>query len=165
MADDLLKDLENGEPVNRNARARIIVIGGELDEPAFMRVVEEQGAAVVADEICFSTRYYSQLVPDSGDPIETLCESYMFSIPCARMIGAFPDRYERIQSLMKKYNAEGAIFQRMKFCDPWGGDAHNLLHRKKSSPMHLLVLDREYGVVSTGQIKTRVQAFLESMGK
>ena len=96
---------------------------------------------------------------------ETICRGYFFNIPCARMIGGFPKRYEQIQTLMAQYQAKGVIFQRIKFCDPWGGEAHKMLHRKKTTGLHLLVLDREYGVISTGQIKTRVQAFLETMGK
>jgi len=165
LADELIAELEEGEPEKREVRARVVVIGGELDEPEFLRVIESQGAAVVADNVCFSTRYFSQLIPNAGDPMEAICRSYFFNIPCARMIGGFPERYERLRKLMTKYRADGVIFQRMKFCDPWGGDAHSMLHRKKTTGMHLLTLDREYGVISTGQIKTRIQAFLEAMGK
>jgi benzoyl-CoA reductase subunit C len=165
LADELIADIEATEPEDRNIRARIVVIGGELDEPEFLRIIEGQGAAVVADNVCFSTRYFSQLIQNAGDPLETICRGYLFNIPCSRMIGMFPQRYEQLEKLMRKYNAEGVIFQRMKFCDPWGGDAHNMMHRKKTTGMHLLVLDREYGVSSVGQVKTRVQAFLESLGK
>lgn len=165
LADDLLPVLEEADPEGDPPRARVAVIGGELDEPEFLRAIESMGAAVVADNVCFSTRYFDQLIQNAGDPFEALCRGYFFNIPCARMIGGFPDRYDRVQGLLERFGADGVIFQRMKFCDPWAGDAHNLLRRKKSGGLNLLILDREYGVISTGQIKTRVQAFLESMGK
>jgi len=164
-ADELIAELKNHPPEARPIRARVVVIGGELDEPAFLRVIESQGAAVVADNVCFSARSFSQMIPVEGNLLEAICRGYFFNIPCARMIGGFPKRYEQIEALVKKYQAKGVIFQRMKFCDPWGGEAHKMLHRKKTTGLHLLVLDREYGVISTGQIKTRVQAFLETMGK
>lgn len=164
LADSLVSCLPDASPLERPVRARVVVIGGELDEPEFLRLIESQGAAVVADNICFSARAFSQKIPLEGDPLETLCRGYLFNIPCARMIGAFPDRYRQLEILMAKYQARGVIFQRMKFCDPWGGDAHKMLHRKKTTGLSLLVLDREYGIISTGQIKTRVQAFLEAMG-
>jgi benzoyl-CoA reductase/2-hydroxyglutaryl-CoA dehydratase subunit BcrC/BadD/HgdB len=165
IADELIPELEATGPEGEPPRARLAVIGSELDEPGFLRAIESQGAAVVADNVCFSTRYFDQLIQNAGDPLEAICRGYFFKIPCARMIGGFPRRYEQIQGLMSRYRVDGAIFQRMKFCDPWAGEAHNLLRRKKTTGMHLLVLDREYGVISTGQIKTRVQALLEAMGK
>ena len=57
------------------------------------------------------------------------------------------------------------IFQRMKFCDIWAGESHNILWRMKKAGIPILVLDREYQVSASGQVQTRVQAFLESMGK
>jgi benzoyl-CoA reductase/2-hydroxyglutaryl-CoA dehydratase subunit BcrC/BadD/HgdB len=51
---------------------------------------------------------------------------------------------------------------RIVFCDPWGADLHNILHRlKEENAFPMLSLSREYGVVPTGQIRTRVQAFVE----
>ena len=49
-------------------------------------------------------------------------------------------------------------------CQIWSSDVHNLRHRLRENPLPLLVIDREYGTVSTGQIKTRVQAFMERLG-
>jgi benzoyl-CoA reductase/2-hydroxyglutaryl-CoA dehydratase subunit BcrC/BadD/HgdB len=70
-----------------------------------------------------------------------------------------------VQRLVTQCRADGVIFQRMKFCDVWGLEAHNMLRRYKMNDGHILVLEREYGVVATGQVKTRVQAFMEAMGK
>ena len=49
----------------------------------------------------------------------------------------------------------------MKFCDPWGAEAHKLRLRCKRMGVPLLVIEREYGLVHAGQVRTRVQAFLE----
>jgi len=165
LADALIPALKSSSPEGPPPRARLVVIGGELDEPDFVRAIESQGALVVGDDVCFSTRHFSQLIENEGDPFEAVCRGYFFKVSCARMIGGFPERYALVRDLMVKHRADGAVFQRMKFCDPWGGEAHNFMRRKKAEGMNLLVLDREYGVISTGQIKTRVQAFLESMGK
>ena len=56
--------------------------------------------------------------------------------------------------------ADGVVFERIVFCDPWGADLHNINSRiKKENPFPMLALTREYNIVATGQIKTRVQAF------
>ena len=55
------------------------------------------------------------------------------------------------------------VFQRLKFCDPFGGEAHNLTHRLRKLGIPLLVLEREYGSSALGQVETRVQAFMEQI--
>lgn len=164
MADELLASLENLVPSTR-PRARIVIIGGELDEPEFVRVIEGQGAQVVGDNTCFGTRNSSQLVPEAGDPFEMMCRHYFYNVSCARTVGGFSARFEQIEKLIRECNADGVIFQKMKFCDVWGSDQHKCINRFKLKGRPLLVLDREYGVGGSGQVKTRTQAFLETLGK
>jgi benzoyl-CoA reductase/2-hydroxyglutaryl-CoA dehydratase subunit BcrC/BadD/HgdB len=75
----------------------------------------------------------------------------------------FRDRFKSLLDTVSDYNAEGLIFQRIKFCQLWGAEYHNLLEACREVKIPLLSLEREYGVISTGQIKTRVQAFLEKI--
>ncbi len=165
LADELLEALENEPPAQDNLRARVIVVGGELDEPKFLEVIESMGAAVVGDNVCFGARSFEELIPEAGEPFETLCRNTFYNVPCSRMVGGFPQRYENVQKQLNRAKADGVIFQRIKFCDPWGAEAHNMMHRYRNSSGHILILEREYGVMATGQVKTRVQAFLEAMGK
>lgn len=165
LADELLAELKEAPPPEEKPRARVVVVGGELDEPRFLEVIESMGAAVVGDGVCFGTRYFDELIPEAGDPFETMCRHTFFRVPCSRMVGGFPKRYEYVEQLTSHCQADGVIFQKMKFCDPWSAEAHNMLHRFKNTDGHLLILEREYDVIATGQVKTRVQAFMEAMGK
>ena len=90
-----------------------------------------------------------------------LRKRYFFKVSCARMIGNFPDRFDHVLRTIKKHRIDGVVFQRLKFCDPWGGEAHNLGRRLKRHGIPVLFLDREYGHPNKGQVGTRVQAFIE----
>lgn len=164
----LLEDLASGlrgREGERNYRARLVIAGGELDEPDFIQNIEEQEGLVVAEDVCFGIRSYWDDVAEDGDPWENLLARYLFHVPCARMVGSFASRAEFLSRLVRDFHADGVIFQRMKFCDIWAGEAHNILWRMKQENIPILVLDREYQVSASGQVKTRVQAFLEAMGK
>jgi benzoyl-CoA reductase/2-hydroxyglutaryl-CoA dehydratase subunit BcrC/BadD/HgdB len=163
LADRLIEAAEHGEPLP-NVRARVILYGGELDDPRFIQVIESQGAHVVGDLLCFGARGLENEIETSDEPLKAIAKSYLHQISCARMIGLFPNRYEALKRLTVESNAHGIIFQRIKFCQIWGNEAFNLLHRFKSDPVPFLVIDREYGTVSTGQLRTRVQGFLERLG-
>ena len=164
LADRLLESLEAREPLEI-PRARLMLIGAELDEPDFVAAIESQGARVVADNLCFGSRSVLPAIVEDGDNLlKTLAETYFFRLSCARMIGNFPDRWEELKRAAHHTRADGVVFQRLLFCDPWGADLHNLqLRNRKENAFPVLALSREYGVVPTGQVKTRVQAFVEKI--
>jgi bzd-type benzoyl-CoA reductase N subunit len=164
LLDKFLDAIEGGDGMP-SYRARLILTGGEFDEPAYLRNIEEQGGLVVAEDVCFGIRHFSGLVEEEGDIRDNILKRYLYHVPCARMVGQFPARVEALMNLVKTYDADGVVFTRMKFCDPWASDAHNLQWRLKDEKVPLLILDREYGVMASGQVKTRVQAFLEKIGK
>ncbi|MFC1474443.1 2-hydroxyacyl-CoA dehydratase subunit D [bacterium] len=164
LADRLLEKLESRPGLDTSA-GRLLLIGAELDETEYVEAIESQGALVVADLLCFGAR--SVLPPideDAPDPLEAIARAYFFRPSCARMIGDFPARWEALNNAVADAGADGVVFARIVFCDPWGAEVHNVLHRvKKESPFPVLSLSREYGVVSSGQLRTRVQAFLEQI--
>ena len=162
IADQLIVSAKESEPV-QNIRGRLLLTGGPLDDPRFVRAIESQGAHIAGDLFCFGTRGLGVEVEQGPKPMESLARAYLYQIPCARMMGEFPRRYQALLDLYRDCKAQGIIFQRIKFCQIWSSDVHNLRHRLQENPVPLLVLDREYGTVSTGQIKTRVQGFLESL--
>jgi len=164
LLEDLAAGLKKRAGISGH-RARLVVAGGELDEPAFIENIEAQKGLVVAEDVCFGLRSFWDDVSEEGDPWENLLTRYLFHVPCARMVGSFSDRADFLIRLVKDFRADGIIFQRMKFCDIWAGEAHNALWRMKREGIPILVLDREYQVPASGQVQTRVQAFLESMGK
>ena len=153
------------EKTKKKYRARLILAGGELDEPDYLNTIEEVGGVIVGEELCFGERQAKDLVEETENPLEAIARRYFFKVPCARMVGGFPDRLESIVSKVKERNADGVIFQRIKFCDPWAAEAHNLRHRLRERGIPALFLEREYGVLAVGQVKTRVQGFLEQLGK
>jgi benzoyl-CoA reductase/2-hydroxyglutaryl-CoA dehydratase subunit BcrC/BadD/HgdB len=164
MADRLMEALDD-RPGLPSPRGRLILMGAELDEPEFVAAVESQGALVVADMLCFGERSVLDLINEkAADPMDTIAQAYFFRPSCARMIGDFPNRWKNLKQLATAVAADGIVFEKIVFCDPWAAEQHNLTIRsKKEEFIPMLTLSREYGIVPTGQIKTRVQAFVEKI--
>ena len=73
--------------------------------------------------------------------------------------------FDSVRSLAKSRRADGVVLVAMKFCDTWG-NASTLLSRKlRAAGIPVLRLEREYILAGEGQMATRVQAFLESLGR
>lgn len=160
LSGDALRGVSSRRPLD-TPRARVLLIGAELDDPRYVATIESAGAGVVADELCFGSRsVLDPIDPDCPDPLDAIARAYFFRRSCARMIGDFPRRWATIREHVQRDRIDGAIFQRLLFCDPWGADQHNVMLRSKGE-IPVLFLTREYGVVPTGQLRTRVQAFVE----
>ena len=164
LADRLIPALKD-RPGLESSRGRLVLIGAELDEPEFVEAVESQGALVVADLLCFGARSIVDPIDENApDPLDAVGRAYFFRPSCARMMGDFPNRWKNTKKLVEDARADGVIFERIVFCDPWGAEVYNFLKRaEKENAFPVLSLTREYNIVPTGQVKTRVQAFVEKI--
>lgn len=162
LIEQLLRETA-GEQETRKYRARFIVSGGELDEPDFVKLIEDQGGMVVYEDTCFGARHYEDLVSEDGDPLTQIAERYFYKVPCGRMVNSFAPRYKNIEQIMKDYQADGIISQRIMHCIVNANHAYHFSRRSKTTEIPTLVLDREYLGGSQGQMKTRVQAFIENI--
>jgi bzd-type benzoyl-CoA reductase N subunit len=148
--------------ITYSGRARLMVIGSVMDNPEFIHSIEDVGALVVTDELCTSTRYWSDPVVLNWSPLESISRRYLNNFPCARMVPS-DGRFDRIIQLAKEYKVDGVISQTIRYCVPYAHDVPLVTERLKQVGIPTLSLDVEYGTSGSGQIRTRVQAFLEML--
>ncbi|MFX1449709.1 MAG: 2-hydroxyacyl-CoA dehydratase subunit D [Promethearchaeota archaeon] len=156
----LLKELDGKKGIS-DARGRIMVVGSLLDDPEYVKLIEDQGGLVVIDSLCYGTRYFWDLVDEKKDPIEALAERYLSKISCPRMTDGHLERTNFVKEMIKDFNVNGVLLQRMKFCPFWWGEIFMLRRELKEQEIPTLELEREYVLSGSGAIKTRIQAFLE----
>ena len=161
MLERLLTYLEKREGKDGD-RLRIMIAGSELDHSEYIKVIEDLGAIVVAEDICCASRYIGDPVPTDGNPMEALATRYLNKAQCPRMRPP-TERHARIKDILKGYKVDGIIYQVIKFCNLVGEDYPILRNAIKDLDIPILVLNREYSVAGLGQMKTRVQAFFESI--
>ena len=102
---------------------------------------------------------------ESLPPIDGIVQHVLDNYLCPRMLLQHKRRFEFIKNLCEEYNANGIIFQRLMFCDIWGGEGSMFQWDFKDAGIPSLHLEREYVLSGVGQMRTRVQAFLETLGR
>jgi bzd-type benzoyl-CoA reductase N subunit len=162
---ELLDELSRSEG-HADYRARLMIVGGILDDPAYLQIIEDQGGLVVADSLCFGSRLMWTDVDESGgDPLDALSRHYIADRPhCPRMFGEELRRSDYIQEMIREFRVDGVIGEQLMFCDNWTAEHFMLAKDFKEAGIPFLRLDREYLVAGVGQLRTRVQAFLETLG-
>jgi len=160
---DFLNEIAAADETH-DGRARLMLIGSVLTNPEFIRSIESQGGLVVTDELCTSTRYWGDpVVLDESRPVlESISRRYLSNFPCARMYPS-DERFDRIIEVCKDYRVDGVVSQTIRYCVPYCHDLPLLTERLKKEGIPVLALDVEYGTPGSGQVQTRVQAFLEML--
>ena len=167
--EETLEELKTREPDPEFPYgARVVGVGSEVDDIDFIRLVEESGAYVCADRYCYGS--YPGRDPielnDTEDALTQICRAYMYRGQCPRYMDStkMDARRDYVAALAKEYGADGVIYQQMKFCDPWAYEkmlGSHILREEFGYPV--LTVDRPYAIGSSGQMRTRVQAFVESI--
>ncbi len=166
LLEELIRDLQERSNGTGGYRARLMIVGSELDDPEYVRVIEDQGGLVVTDSVCFGTRTMWVDVDENDEPVSALARYYIHDRPtCPRMNEDRDRRAAFLRELIDEFSVDGVIGERMMFCDVWCAEHYMNDLDFKEQGVPFLQLDREYVMAAKGQLRTRVQAFLESMGK
>ncbi len=149
-------------------RARVVFVGSEVDDVDVIRLVEESGAYVCADRFCYGSFPGRDeiVLNDEEDVLTQICRAYQGRGQCPRYMDTpkMDARREYVDQLAKEYHADGIIYEQMKFCDPWAYERMmGTVIMRDDYGYPVLAVDRPYAVGSSGQMRTRVQAFVESI--
>ena len=149
-------------------RARVAIVGSEIDDLDMTRMVEQAGAFIVSDRFCFGSTPGRERIElnDEDDVLTQICAHYLKTTQCPRYMSQekIQERRDFANYLATEYKAEGIIYQSMKFCDFWAFErtlAGHILNEEYGWPV--LSIDRPYTAKSSGQLRTRLQAFVESL--
>jgi len=161
----LLEELSQREGIS-DYRARLLIAGGGgCDNPDYYQVMEDLGGLIVADTVCFGSRYFWEPVEIGDDLMLSLAKSYLNRPSCVKMLDKVAERDAYTKKMVEEFDADGVIYQVIRYCQNWGGQQFQVSKALKESDTPLLILEREYALGGTGQLKTRVQAFLERIAR
>ena len=166
---ETLEELRHREPDARpNFRVKIAVVGSEIDDPGFTKLVEEAGALVVVDRFCFgSTPGREEIRLDPDLPVlESIARHYLTTSQCPRYMQRekVEGRWRLVRDLCEEYHAQGVLYEQLKFCEYWGYEralASHVITHDYGIPS--VAVDRQNATGGNGQLRTRVQAFVESL--
>lgn len=147
---------------------RIFIWGNEIDDIAFIRLVEESGAHVVMDDLCTGSRFFWDEVPETADPLDGITTRYI-NIHCPRsnvpQTGGreedLENRYGYIRNFISDWQVNGVIFYIVRYCDTCELEGPDLREYLNSLKLPVLMIEDDYSTSTIGQLRTRIQAFLE----
>jgi benzoyl-CoA reductase/2-hydroxyglutaryl-CoA dehydratase subunit BcrC/BadD/HgdB len=167
LSDELEKRVEAGEGVAPKDAKRILVSGNPMAIPNWKlhHIIESAGAVIVCEELCTGTRFFGDLVEAKGegldDIVEDVADRYM-NVHCA-CFTPNEERLDDIVRLAKEYKADGVVHYNLQFCHTYVTEAVQVEKRLEKEGIPLLRIETDYGDEDTGQLKNRIDAFLEML--
>ncbi len=144
-------------------KKRILLVGSVVDNIEFTQLIENSGAFIASDFLCFGTRNFLDDVKlkDGESPLDSITRHLYYRISCPRMMDDHDRRLDFIKDEIKRANIEGVILQRINNCDLHGCDNMLFTHELKELEIPVLNIDREFYMADTTRLQTRIEAFLE----
>ena len=166
---ETLKEIKKRKPEEKFPfRARVVLAGSEIDDPDFTKLIESCGAMVVADRYCFgSFPSREQIEIQEGESaFDAICRHYLHWNQCARFMNGekINQRSDEVERLFREFKADGIIYENMKFCEFWSYEKvleSNIFMNERHIPV--CTIEKEYALGAVGQLRTRFQAFIESL--
>ena len=166
---ETLEELKTREPEPKFPfRARVALVGSEVDDPEFTKLIESCGAMVVADRYCFGSfpsREQIEILPGET-AFDAICRHYLHWNQCARFMDGMKidQRHSEVKRLVDEFKADGVIYENMKFCEFWSYEKV-LANHIFTNELHIpcCTIEKEYALGAVGQLRTRFQAFIESL--
>ena len=166
---DIAEDLKTREPDEKKAyRCKVVLTGSEEDDPYFVKLIEECGALVVADRVCYgSIPGREEIVVKEGEkPLRAIARHYLETSQCPRFMEqhTMRERKQFLANVAEEYKADGMIICQMKFCEYWSYERTiDTLILPRDFGIPVCSIEKEYVNNAVGQLRTRFQAFVESV--
>ena len=163
------EELKTREPDDRwPFRCKVVLAGSENDDPDFTKLIESCGAEVVADRYCYGAveSRIPIVVKEGQEPLDAIARHYLDTSNCPRFMpqDTMRARKQRIADLARDYHADGVIVASNKFCEYWSYErVIDTVVLPRDFGLPVCSIEKEYINSASGQLRTRFQAFVESI--
>jgi len=167
ICDELQKRIEQEEGVFPKGTPRILLSGCPMAVPNWKVpwIVETSGAVIVGEESCVGERGTRNLTHDTSNTMEELMEAIVdryFQVDCA-IFTPNPERVSHVKEMFRAYKADGVIHYGLQFCQPYIMESMPVEKALEKEGIPVLRLETDYSMEDVGQLKTRIEAFVEQL--
>ena len=164
VLESLYHELKDKQQDKEIGPSRILLIGPNISNHDYMVVelIEEAGGKIVIEEICEGLRYYWNSIENKGNLFQSLAKGYLMDrVPCAFMRNSAKKRLDFALKLIKEFSVSGVIWYELLCCETYDSESYFFAQRMREHNIPVLIIESDYGLAATGQLKTRIEAFME----
>lgn len=154
-------------PAPKSSKIRAILAGYLCFAPRtdMLDLIEDCGIDIVDDYIYVGSRYFTNEIEVNGNPLAAMAKRFLSPVPpCPTKVDWESDWIDYIVEVYKRSKAQGVVTLVAKFCPPLINYYSEIRRKLASAGIPEVLLEIEHEIVSLEQSKTRVKAFVETIG-
>lgn len=161
---DLLREYPEEEEPGVEALP-LYLTGNMVHHPAHFTIIEEAGASIVYDHLCGGGRFLRLMTREDLEPVDALTERYLSSFLCPTKHSGAEAHREVLLHEVEETGAKGVVFLFYKYCESHYFDYPDLKNALEARGIPTILLEVDDPATSHGQMKTRIQAFVEMLSQ
>jgi len=165
LLEALISELAAKEAID--GKVRLFLSGTLCAAPRseVLDLIEDTGGAIVDDDLYVGSRYFEGDVPLHADPIESLAERYVnLSLRTPTLVDHEHDWGHQLVEMVNRSGSQALIALPLKNCDPHQLHYPRVRQKLARAGVPEFFIEMEHEAMSLGQIRTRIQAFMEMIG-
>jgi benzoyl-CoA reductase/2-hydroxyglutaryl-CoA dehydratase subunit BcrC/BadD/HgdB len=174
---EVISEVKNRTDGPEKKSARLLIWSSTLDDADIMQVLEGQ-ANVVMDESCGGIRAYRGSVKVTDDALKRLADYYLSEITCARTFRQaalgetkkdyatdMQSRFGYLRRIITEWKIDGVIILLVRYCDPFAFEIPELRDYLDNLGVPSTYIEHDYTIGALGPLRTRVEAFIETISR
>jgi len=145
---------------------RILLTGSTLalGDRKILDIIQEAGGFIVMEEFAEGIQPYWESVKPDGNLMENLAERYFWRRVPPAWFRPGRERLDFLVHLAQDFNVAGVIWYHLMYRESYKLESYyfpDLL--KKKNGLSMLTIESDYDAAEVGQMKTRVETFIETI--
>lgn len=150
---------------------RVMLVGDQIDDTTLTEIIEKAGAQVVMDDLSVGSKLYFADMEATRDPVDGIAEYYLKKVSLPTFYrdsgGSYEEnlelRFGHLKRFVSEFSVDAVILLVYKNCDPYGFEVPATTSYVESLGTPLYYVEDDYSSSSLGRLKTRIEAFLETL--
>jgi benzoyl-CoA reductase/2-hydroxyglutaryl-CoA dehydratase subunit BcrC/BadD/HgdB len=150
----------------------LLIWGSLIDNSAFYELIESTGLNIVLEDTAIGTRPFWHDIETTKDPLSGIAEHYLKEVLCPRTFRDSGSNYKQdsemrfgyLREFAKYWKVDGVYANIIRNCDIHGYEVPAIKDYLEGIGLPVLVIEQDYSTASLETLRTRFQAFAETIG-
>jgi bzd-type benzoyl-CoA reductase N subunit len=170
LLEEVIREVKERKNVQKEKK-RLMIWGALIDNAAFMELIESSGFNIVIEDTAIGTRPFWHDIESTEDPLLGVAEHYLKEVLCPRTFRDSGPNYEQdsemrfgyLREFAKYWKVDGVMANIIRNCDPHGFEVPIIKDYFSKLGLPVLVIEQDYSTASLESLRTRFQAFSETI--
>ncbi len=170
LLEEVIQEIKQRENVHEK-KSRLMIWGSLIDNAAFTELIESSGLNIVIEDTAIGTRPFWHDIRDTENPLQGIAEHYLKEVLCPRTFRDSGKNYEHdselrfgyLKDFAKHWKVNGVFANIIRNCDIHGYEVPVIKDYLNGLGIPVLVIEQDYSTASLESLRTRFQAFAETI--